>query len=270
MTDLYIIDGNALLYKAYFALEKQKLKTSNGFPTGAIYGFAQYMRNILNSYKPTHIVAVFDRGGSTLRKAVYADYKANRSGAPEELKLQTPHIHSMLSALGIHTITKEGVEADDIIATIARKANFAGYKVHIISKDKDLMQLLNESTRMIFPNGTGNFEIFDYNWFIKTFDFRPEQMSTYLALVGDTSDNIPGVRGIGKKRATQLIQNFTPFSKIELDSILQDQFQISYKLTQLYNIKGVGDDFRDFIKQEPSAIMYNGLLRTFEINHFRI
>lgn len=206
--ELYIIDSHALVYRAYYAFQRLNLKTPAGFPTGACYGFAQYLMGILNQYKPSHIVAVMDSGKPNWRHSRFPGYKNKRQKMPEDLIKQLPKIKEIIDAFGIPLEMFEGVEADDIIYSLTVNAVREDFKVSIISKDKDLMACIKkDKVRMLSPNGSGVFDVIDTDYVIKKFGVPPHCLFRYLALVGDSSDNIPGVKGIGPKKAVTLINS---------------------------------------------------------------
>lgn len=209
--ELYIIDSHALIYRAYYAFQKLNLKTPTGFPTGACYGFAQCLINIFRQYKPEYIVAVMDSGKPTWRHQRFPNYKSNRQKMPEDLIKQLPKIEEILNAFGILIEKQDGIEADDLIFSITNLACINGFNVSIISKDKDLMGCISDGkdgrVQMLCPNGIGVFELIDDDKVIKKFGVPPFKLWDYLAMVGDSSDNIPGVKGIGPKKATDIIMS---------------------------------------------------------------
>ncbi len=197
---LFLIDGSSYVYRAFYALPP--LSTSRGYPTNAIYGFARMLSKLMKEHSPTHMAVVFDAGRHTFRTERYAAYKAHRPKMPPDLTAQLPYIKRLLKLWGIPTLEMEGFEADDIIGTISDAASRACWKVVIVSPDKDLAQLVGDKVWLFDPIGQRMYtpkEVFE------KFGVFPEQIPTYLALVGDASDNIPGVKGIGSKRAREII-----------------------------------------------------------------
>ena len=200
---LYLIDGHAQIYRAYYAMEN--LKTTQGVPTGAAFGFARMMTDILVNQKPDGLIAVFDAPGKTFRHDQYAEYKATRKPAPPELVQQIPMVMDIVSAMRVPIFVKEGYEADDILGTLARQAREAGWDVVLVTGDKDCGQLLCEGVRIYDP-GKGVF--IDCESFTAKKGLPPEKLTDLMGLWGDSSDNIPGVPGIGEKIGVQLINQY--------------------------------------------------------------
>ncbi|MBE0688869.1 MAG: DNA polymerase I, partial [Anaerolineae bacterium] len=206
---LFILDGHALAYRHYFAQSRNQLATSSGEPTGAIYGFARTLLDILIQDKPTYLVVAFDEGMSG-RDTLYPAYKGTREKMPEDLALQMRRIRQLVETFNIPILAQEGYEADDLMGTVAQQAAAQGIDVRIITGDRDLLQLLDEhvTARLAIPVAGKDDEIYDVARFREKWGFEPRQLIDYKAMVGDTSDNIPGVSGIGDKGATALIQQF--------------------------------------------------------------
>jgi DNA polymerase I len=202
---LYIIDGHALIYRAYFALLRTPLTNSKGFPTGAVLGFANYMIRLLETYKCHSWVIALDSNKPTFRHEMYAQYKAHREEMPDDLKAQMPVIDKLIEALNIPAVRQEGLEADDLIAGLARRAAGQGYEVFIVSKDKDLMQLVGPRVKMLTPENGGALELMGADEVKAKMGVGPEGIVDYLALLGDASDNIPGVPGVGPKTALKIL-----------------------------------------------------------------
>jgi len=206
---LYLLDGMALAYRAHFAFINSRLKNSEGIPTGPILGFANTLVKLLEEEEPTHIAVVWDTHEPTFRHDLDEDYKANRPPQPEELKTGIPLIKEMVDKFGIDNLEQHGYEADDIIGTIASDANADDVNVFLVTPDKDFMQLVHDHITMVKPdNKNGGFIIIDREGVKEYFDVYPEQVIDVLAMIGDTSDNIPGVPGIGKKGAPKLIKKY--------------------------------------------------------------
>jgi len=206
---LFLLDGMALAYRAHFAFINSRLKNSEGIPTGPILGFANTLVKLLEKEKPTHISVAWDTKAPTFRHVMDEEYKANRPPQPEELTVGIPLIKEMVEYFGIDNIEKDGYEADDIIGTIADRANAEDVNVFLVTPDKDYMQLVHDHIKMYKPlnNGDG-FDIIDREGVHDYFGVYPEKVVDVLAIIGDTSDNIPGVRGIGKKGAPKLINKY--------------------------------------------------------------
>ncbi|NOZ64250.1 MAG: 5'-3' exonuclease [Caldiserica bacterium] len=210
---LYLIDGSLFLYRAFHALPY--FETKNGFPTQAIYGFTTMILKLLNEKKPRFLSVVFDAKGPTLRHAQLSTYKANRPPMPEDLSSQIPLIKEILTYLGIPQCEKEGYEADDILATFAWKGERWFPEVYILTSDKDILQIVDEGIKVMNPFKKG--EIYNREKIIEKFGFPPELIPDYLSLTGDSSDNIPGVPGIGEKTARKLIREWGNIEKIFLN-----------------------------------------------------
>jgi len=220
--NLYIIDGSAIAYRSYYAMKRAGLVRSDGFPTGACYAFFNSVYNLLENREPDHIVMVFDASEKTFRHEIFPDYKATREAMPDDLVQQLPYIHDLTRALNIDVIIEPGFEADDVLGTLAKRAEKKGMQVFMVTGDKDLMQMLDENIHMYKPGrGKKEDEIITSKELREKWDIRPEQVAGFLALVGDSSDNIPGVKGIGKKRAARLLNEFESIEDIydNLDKI---------------------------------------------------
>ncbi len=206
---LFLLDGMALAYRAHFAFINSRLKNSEGIPTGPVLGFANTLVRMLDEEKPTHIAVAWDTHAPTFRHEMDESYKANRPPQPEELTIGIPLIKEMVEKWGIHNIEKDGYEADDLIGTIASGANADDVDVMLVTPDKDFMQLVHDHIKMMKPdNKDGGFNIIDREGVMDYFGVYPEQVIDVLAIIGDTSDNVPGVPGIGKKGAPKLIKEF--------------------------------------------------------------
>ncbi len=206
---LFLLDGMALAYRAHFAFVNSRLKNSEGIPTGPVLGFANTLVRMLDEEKPTHIAVAWDTHAPTFRHKADEAYKAQRPPQPDELKVGIPLIKEMVEKWGIKNIEQDGYEADDIIGTIASGANADDVDVLLVTPDKDFMQLVHDHIKMMKPdNKDGGFNIIDREGVLEYFGVYPEQVIDVLAIIGDTSDNIPGVPGIGKKGAPNLINKF--------------------------------------------------------------
>jgi DNA polymerase-1 len=200
---LYLIDGSSYIYRAYYAI--RHLSSPKGFPTNALYGFTQMLLKVLKDRNPDHLAVVFDVGRRTFRTELYPEYKANRAAMPEDLVPQIGPIKEMVRAFNIPVLEKEGFEADDIIGSIARQCEAKGMKVIVVTGDKDLMQIVTDQVTLLDTmkdKTTGIPEV------LERFGVEPRLVVDILGLAGDSSDNIPGVPGIGEKTALKLIQEF--------------------------------------------------------------
>ena len=203
-TPIILIDGSSYLYRAFFACPP--LTNAKGEPTGAIFGVINMIRSLINQYNPTHIAVVFDAKGGSFRNEIYSEYKATREAMPENLRPQIEPIHTILKAMGLPLLCIEGVEADDVIGTLARQAERENLDVLISTGDKDMAQLVSDKITLI---NTMNNSVLDPKGVMDKFGVPPEKIIDYLALRGDSSDNIPGVPGVGEKTAQSLLTEFT-------------------------------------------------------------
>ena len=215
-TPIILIDGSSYLYRAFFACPP--LTNAKGEPTGAIFGVINMIRSLINQYNPTHIAVVFDAKGGSFRNEIYSEYKATREAMPENLRPQIEPIHTILKAMGLPLLCIEGVEADDVIGTLARQAERENLDVLISTGDKDMAQLVSDKITLI---NTMNNSVLDPKGVMDKFGVPPEKIIDYLALRGDSSDNIPGVPGVGEKTAQSLLTEFTNVKDIytRLDDI---------------------------------------------------
>ncbi|MGQ9733570.1 MAG: DNA polymerase I [Candidatus Bipolaricaulia bacterium] len=211
---LLLIDAGSIVYPAYHVM--RELATSSGFPTGAIYGFVRTLLKLLHDYPSEYMAVAFDSKGKTIRHERYEEYKATRPLMDEALAVQIPKIKELLGAWGIPSFAKEGYEADDLIATLAKLAEAKGLPVLIVSGDKDLMQLVGERVRLLKPARPPRqeVELLDRAGVKEHLGVPPELVRDYLALVGDKVDNVPGVPGIGEKTAQKLLLEFGSLEKV--------------------------------------------------------
>ena len=209
--NLYIVDGSSYIYRAFHAMPP--LTTSSGRPTGAIKGVSNMMMSLKNENDGSSIITVFDAKGKTFRSDIYSDYKANRPPMPDELRLQLDPIKSICKAIGFPIVEIEGVEADDVIATIVKIATEEGYSCVISSLDKDLMQLVEDPAVSMINTMTN--KKFNEKDVIEKFGVKPNQIRDMLALVGDSSDNIPGVPKVGQKTAAKWLNEFGDLESIK-------------------------------------------------------
>ncbi len=214
---LVIIDGNSIINRAFYALPD--LTNKQGLHTNAIYGFTNMLFKIIDTYKPTHISVAFDKKAPTFRHLEYKEYKAGRKKMPDELREQIEPLKELLDVFNINRLELEGYEADDIIGTISLKAEQEGYKVYIVTGDKDAIQLAsNNTTTLITKKGVGEVEEYNFDEVMKKYEMTPTQFIDLKGLMGDKSDNIPGVPGIGEVTGIKLIKEFGSIENI-LDNI---------------------------------------------------
>ena len=206
---LYLIDGYAMLYRSHFALIRNPLINSKGMHTSALFGFINQIMKLINKDKPDLMVAAFDTSKKTFRHEKYAEYKATREKMPEEMIAQLPYLWKILKSMGIPTLEQPGFEADDIIGTLSKMASKEELDVFIVSGDKDFMQLINERIFLYAPSGKqSGVKIYDRNGVIDKWGVPPEKIIDLLGLMGDSSDNVPGVPGVGEKTAVKLINEY--------------------------------------------------------------
>lgn len=204
-SNIYFFDAHALCYRAFYAISD--LTTSSGMPTGAVLGFINIVKRILKQHDPEHVVFAFDSKGLTKRHRKYKEYKSHRKPMPQELVQQLPYILRYVKAKNFPIYKKSGYEADDIIATLTRQAREKGMEVTIVTGDKDALQLVEPGVTVLSP-GTSSDKIYNEQEVERKFGVSPERMLEFMAFVGDASDNIPGVKGIGKVGAARLITEF--------------------------------------------------------------
>jgi DNA polymerase-1 len=207
---LYLIDGHSLTFKAYYAI--RNLRSPQGMPTGAIYGFLRMLLKFMDDHSPGWLAVVFDTGKPSFRKELYQPYKANREGPPPDFEVQMEWIYKMLQAMGLAVYQMNGFEADDVIATMAETSKNQGNKAVVLSADKDLLQLVDGRVSVLRP-GPNDLKCCDPAMVQEILGIRPDQVVDFLALVGDSSDNIPGVPGIGEKSAVELLSQCSANSR---------------------------------------------------------
>ena len=227
--NLFIIDGHASLYRSHFALIRNPLITTYGLHTSAIFGFLKQIMKILQEEDPDYFACAFDSKEKTFRHKIFRDYKATRKPMPEEMQDQLPHLWELLEAMNIPILKKPGVEADDIIGTLAIAAEKDGIDTYIVSGDKDFMQLINEHIHLYSP-GTRKSPgptLYSPEKVYEKWGVYPEKIIDLLGLMGDSSDNVPGVAGVGVKTAVKLIQEYG-----SLEGALENAHQVSNKRVQ--------------------------------------
>jgi DNA polymerase-1 len=223
---LVLIDGHALVYRAYFALPSN-MATSRGELTNAVFGFTSMLINVLRDEKPDYIAVAFDKG-RTFRHEEYAEYKANRAAMPDDLSMQFQRIDELLETFNIPTYSMEGYEADDVLAALAQQAEKQDVDTLIVTGDTDTFQLIGPHVRVLAPRRSfGDTVTYDTESIRQRYGLEPEQLIDYKALTGDTSDNVPGVRGVGDKTATKLLQEYGSVEGIyeHLDEISSGRFR---------------------------------------------
>lgn len=203
---IYLIDGHSQLFKAFFAV--RGLTTPDGMPANAIFGFANIINRIIDEFTPGAMCVCFDLPGKTFRNDMYPEYKANRPPAPEDLNIQTPYAKRFVEARGLRRLEMVNYESDDLLATLACRAAAAGIHAYIVTADKDLLQVVGERVSVV-KMSKGKFDVFDSDRVLKEYGVPPSMMTDYQGLIGDSSDNIPGVKGVGPKTALKLLDGKT-------------------------------------------------------------
>lgn len=211
---VYILDSYGLIFRCYFAFISRPLTNPNGENISALFGFFRNFHYILEHYKPSYIIAAMDSTTKTFRHEFYPEYKATRNKTPDDLHAQVPWITKVLEAMNIPVLQCDGYEADDIIATVAKKCEESGRECRILSGDKDLMQLVTENTNILKPENGGGWKLTKSDGVEAEWGVKPEQLLDLLSLYGDTADNIPGVRGIGVKTASTLLNEYKNLDEI--------------------------------------------------------
>ena len=267
---LYLVDGSSYIYRAYYAI--RHLSSPSGFPTNAIYGFIQMLLKLLKDHDPKHVAVVFDAGRITFRTGIYPEYKANRAAMPDDLRLQVGPIREVVNAFNIPVLELEGFEADDIIGCLAGRFSTSGGRVVVVTGDKDLMQIVTgEVTLLDTMKGvaSGIPEVRE------RFGVGPELVADILGLAGDSSDNIPGVPGIGEKTAIKLIQEFG-----SLDALLEragevkgkigeklrefrDQALLSRRLATIVRDVPLEIGLDDLARREPDTVSLNAFFKRY-------
>lgn len=226
---LYLIDAYAMIFRGYYALIRNPRLTSQGLDTSAIFGFTNSLIELIRREKPSHLAVVFDVGRASVRTDDFADYKANRSETPEAIKIAVPYIHRILEAMHIPILGKEGYEADDVIGTIADKAEQEGYQVFMVTPDKDFAQLVTDKIKIYKPGLKGSdVEILGVEEVKAKYEIEdPKQVIDFLAMMGDAVDNIPGLEGVGEKTAMKFLKEFG-----NLENLLANTHQLKGKLKE--------------------------------------
>ncbi len=212
---LFLIDGSALAYRSYFAFIRNPLINSKGENTSAVFGFTNSLLKILKEENPDYMAVVFDTKAPTFRHEIFKDYKSTRAKMPQEMSEQLPRIREVTESMNLPILEVEGFEADDLMGTLAKKAKKEGMEVILVSGDKDFLQLVDEDVKVLNPRRGGEEpELLDRSGVEKKFGVPPEKVIEVLALMGDTSDNVPGIPGVGEKTALALIKEFGSLERV--------------------------------------------------------
>lgn len=289
---LFILDAYALIFRAYYAFIRNPRIDSKGRDTSAIFGFAMMLEDIIDKGNPDYIVVAFDPPGGSFRKELHADYKANRAETPETIIFSTPYIKELINIYNIPSVVCPNYEADDVIATMALKAEKEGLDVYMVSADKDFGQVVSENIKLYRPQNGGGYATFGVKEVCEKFGIdKTSQVIDYLALVGDAVDNIPGVEGVGDKTASKLIKQYGSVEEIinhinDMKGKMKERFEksidslrLSYRLATIdtdapvefnlddyrlepINIEALSDFFKDFeIRTLLSRILQNNSKR---------
>ena len=243
---LFVVDGSALLFRSHFAFLRRPLTTSRGEHVGALFGFLTTLLALIREEEATHVAVVFDPAGPTLRHKIFPEYKANRPETPPELSAQFPMAHRLLESMGMKPLVQDGVEADDLIGSLAESATARGWEAIIVSSDKDFAQLIGGGIRQFIPpRGREPAQWMEAEEVAGRWGVRPEQFIDYLALTGDSSDNIPGVKGVGPKTASRLLQDFESLRALyeRLDEVKPEGLR-----TKLATGRAAADLSRDLVR----------------------
>src|SRR5919107_2791645 len=275
--ELFLIDGNSLAYRAFFALP-ESISTSDGRPTNAIFGFASMLVKILTDYGQVPTVVVWDAGMSG-RKDISPDYKAQRSSRPDLLKQQWPALRPLVEAFGYRNISVEGFEADDVIAALVQQAKERQIPVMVVTGDRDAYQLVQDGVRiMTTSRGITDTKVYDRQGVIERYGIPPELVPDFIGLKGDTSDNIPGVPGIGDKTAAELLQRFGSLEGVlaNVDQIsgakrkqnlteFAEDARVSKQLATMVRGVPVDIDLAAELQREPDRSRLRAIFRDFEL-----
>ncbi|MCK5845015.1 MAG: hypothetical protein KAG97_09925, partial [Victivallales bacterium] len=278
---MLLIDAYAQIFRGFYALPL--MTNSKGEYTNAIFAFSRFLLQMERAESPEFGAVVFDKGRCVKRLEILPKYKANRSPTPEELKIQVPGIRRMIEAFGFPILEFEGVEADDLIAVLA--AGFADFKVGVVSSDKDLAQIVDDRVEMLIPQGKGKgFAKMGVDEVTAKFAVRPYQIVDYLAMLGDASDNIPGVQGVGSKTAAKLLAKHNSIDEMlaNLDAIeneklrvkIADAAEILIKNKQLIKLDATPPDPSWHLKEtitrsEPDWAEVANLAELYELRAFK-
>jgi len=273
---LFLVDGSSYFFRAFYAI--QHLSSSTGIPTNATLGFTNMLQRVVQEHQPEYLVMVYDAKGPTFRKEIYADYKANRGEMPEELAEQIPYIKDVVKGFRVFSLERPGFEADDIIATIVKRfQEQKDLEITIVSGDKDLMQLVTDKVTMLDTMRDKRYGVAEVK---EKFGVEPKQLLDVLAIAGDTSDNIPGIPGMGVKTAANLINDYKDLenllahadevkgkSKQEKLKNFAAQARLSQKLVRLKDDLQLDCDLNDFKVIDPDYSILKGIFEKLELRN---
>ncbi|MGJ8662028.1 MAG: DNA polymerase I [Marinicella sp.] len=274
---LYLVDGSSYLFRAFFSPGLNRLKSKEGHPTGVMYGVTNMLQRMLDDYDPEYMVVVFDAKGKTFRHDMYEAYKANRPPMPDDLRMQLQPTKDLISALGMPMLEIPHVEADDVIGTLVKKAEDLGIETLVSTSDKDLAQLVSDHVTLV---NTMSDYVMDQAGVMEKFGVRPDQIIDYLALIGDSSDNIPGVNKVGPKTAVKWLQEYETIDNIiahaddfkgKVGEYLRagiDQLRLSRELVVIKKDCEVDYQFGDFKLGEKDVPKLNEIGQKFDMKRF--
>ncbi|MFB9053281.1 DNA polymerase I [Formosa undariae] len=274
---LFLVDAYALIFRGYYAFIKNPRINSKGLDTSAILGFTNSLLDVIKRERPDHLAVCFDKGGSADRVEMFEAYKANRDATPEAIKIAVPYIYEILKAMHIPIMVKEGFEADDVIGTLAKKAELEGYKTFMVTPDKDFAQLVSENIFMYRPVFGGGYETWGIPEVLKKFEIeRPEQVIDFLGMMGDSADNIPGLPGVGEKTAKKFLAQYGTMENLlanthELKGKMKEKIEaakelglLSKKLATIMLDVPVDFDAEDFEMSHPDIDAVKGIFQDLE------
>ncbi len=269
MKKLVLVDGHSVVYRSYFAFIRNPLRNSKGENTSAVFGFANTLKKVLKEFKPEYGAVVFDAPGLTFRESIFAQYKAQRPKAPDELKASIPVVKSLVEALGLKVLEVPGIEADDVIGSLANKGREEGFEVIIVSSDKDVLQLVGEGITVYDPYKEKCYRAKDVQ---EKLGVLPGKVPDFLALAGDAVDNIPGVSGIGPKRALAVLAKYGSLEEaLKLDERLKEfgeQLRLSQKLAKIKTDAQIAVTLESLKLNEPDRKRLMEIYREMEFYSF--
>lgn len=276
---LLLIDGHSMAYRAFYALPVENFRSSTGQPTNAIYGFASMLISLLKEEKPTHIAVAFDVSRKTFRSERFPDYKSQRSSAPDEFRAQLSHINELITAFGIKIFAVENYEADDIIATLTKRAELENFQVSICTGDRDVFQLVNQQTTVLYPKkGVTEMARMTPDALFEKYGLTPLQYPDFAALRGDPSDNLPSIPGVGEKTASRWIVEYGSLAELlahvnqiegKVGTALRenlDSVKLNRELTQLLDNVNLEVQIQELFWQGLDAKAINKIFDELEIN----
>ncbi|WP_454793582.1 DNA polymerase I [Mycolicibacterium lutetiense] len=246
-----LLDGNSLAFRAFYALPAENFKTQGGLTTNAVYGFTAMLINLLRDEQPSHVAAAFDVSRQTFRKEKYPEYKEGRSATPDEFRGQIDITKEVLGALGITVLAEPGFEADDIIATLATQGEDAGYRVLVVTGDRDSLQLVSDDVTVLYPRkGVSELTRFTPDAVVEKYGLTPTQYPDFAALRGDPSDNLPGIPGVGEKTATKWIVEYGSLQSL-VDNVDKVKGKVGESLRSNLSSVVLNRELTELVKDVP-------------------